>query len=503
MARFLGIDVGTTALRGALVRSALRKLEVERYVEIPLTERPGSPGHLAELGEAGRNLLRALPAQPDVVIAAVPGEEVSLRMLELPASARKRIAEILPFELEALLPYDPHDAIYDHQPASTELPGAGATTIRVLAASALPAHVSALLDRLKLAGLEPRELATGAAALDGLCSLLPELRAEGPILLVDLSDHRTDLCFLQSGTCVFARTIEIGIEDLPGAASDAQHELQRTMASFRGAGFAAPARVLLSGPGANADGAGAWIASALGVREVTPLVLPTPTVTNTQASPSFGLATALASRGLLGRRRINLRKGQFATTDTRGQVIEHINMIVTCAVIVVMTAMFSLKARQMLLSDEQTALKAELASVTKEVFGQSISEASQAEQMAKNPRWSDPLPRFDAYDALEAVSSSVQDNIKHEVRRLTVEVADEKREGRLELQGVLDSLGQRDEIVSALEKHPCFHDIQLGRTSPSGADNRITYQIEASVQCPGEGGADAKSKKKKGAEAEP
>ncbi|MFI5306617.1 MAG: type IV pilus biogenesis protein PilM [Polyangiales bacterium] len=496
MARFLGIDVGTTALRGTLIRSALRKLEVERYVEIPLVEQPGSPGHLAELGDAGRNLLRALPAAPDVIVAAMPGEEVSLRMLELPGAARKRIAEILPFELEALLPYDPHDAVYDHQPASAETGGGAAGVVNVLAASVLPTHVSALLDRLKLAGLEPRELAAGAAALDGLCSLLPELRAAGIVLLVDLGDHRTDLCFLRAGMCVFARTIAIGIEDMPGAAADAQHELQRTLASFRGAGFEAPSRVLLSGPGAIADGAAAWIASALGVREVTPLGLPTPTVAQTLPSPAFGLATALAARGAMGRRRINLRKGAFATTDTRGEVVEQLSMIVTCVVLVVMTAMFSLKMRQMLLSDEQQALKTELASVTKEVFGHSITEAAPAIQLAKNPRWTDPLPRFDAYDAVEAVSAAVAPSISHEVRRLSVEVADEKREGRMELQGVLDSLVQRDEIVSALEKHPCFHDIQLGRTSPGNTDNKISYQIEATVQCPGDGSAESKGKKK-------
>src|SRR3954469_1785909 len=116
MARFLGIDIGDSALRGVLVRSALRKLEVERYVEIPLTQLPDSPGRVPELNEAGRNLLRALGVTPDSIVASLAGEETSLRVIELPAAARKRIAEVLPFELETVLPYDPHDAIIDYQP---------------------------------------------------------------------------------------------------------------------------------------------------------------------------------------------------------------------------------------------------------------------------------------------------------------------------------------------------------------------------------------------------
>jgi hypothetical protein len=91
MARYLGIDIGKHALRGVLVRSALRKLELERYVEIPLVQPEGSPGRLPELSEAGRNLLRALGATPDAIIAGLAGEETSLRVIELPAAARKRV----------------------------------------------------------------------------------------------------------------------------------------------------------------------------------------------------------------------------------------------------------------------------------------------------------------------------------------------------------------------------------------------------------------------------
>ena len=114
------------------------------------------------------------------------------------------------------------------------------------------------------------------------------------------------------------------------------------------------------------------------------------------------------------------------------------------------------------------------------MFGETISDPALAEARVKNPKASDPLPRFDAFDALAAVSAAIKPEITHEVRRLLIEVADEKREGRLELQGALDSLAQRDEIVSQLEQHPCFHDIELGKHRRRRAtQDRINYQIEA------------------------
>jgi hypothetical protein len=96
------------------------------------------------------------------------------------------------------------------------------------------------------------------------------------------------------------------------------------------------------------------------------------------------------------------------------------------------------------------------------------------------------------------VSAAIPQEISHEVKRLMLEVADEKREGRMELQGALDSLAQRDQIVSQLGNHPCFHDIELGKTTPVPNQNRINYQIEAVLQCPGESGeSPAKNKPKK------
>jgi general secretion pathway protein L len=487
MARFLGIDVGENALRGVLVRSALRKLEVERYVQIPLAEPPRSPGRLPELAEAGRNLLLALKTPPDAIVAAVPGEDVSLRVLDLPAAARKRIGEVLPFELEALLPYDPHDAVIDHQPARTAGP-----ELQVLAAAVLRPRVQSLLDELRHAGLEPRELAAGAAALDGLSILVPELAGELPVLVIDLGDHRTDLCLLAAGSCVAARTLDFGIEDMPGAADATRRELARTMLSFRSGGVAAPTVAYLCGSGSVAEDAASWLASALAI-EVKLLALPSST--SGPASPVFGKAAALAARGAVARRRINLRIGEFASTNARGSLIEHVNLIVTCTVVVVMTAMFALKARQMLLADEQRSLREELAAVTQEAFGKSIEDPAEAQALVEDPKFSDPLPRFDAYDAFAAISAAVPSEISHEVRRLRIDVADEKREGQVELQGVLDSLTQRDEVVAGLEKHPCFREIQLGRTTPAGTGDRINYQIEALVRCPGE--ADPKGKKKK------
>jgi hypothetical protein len=160
-----------------------------------------------------------------------------------------------------------------------------------------------------------------------------------------------------------------------------------------------------------------------------------------------------------------------------------------------MAMMFSLKATQARLVDEQAVLQEQLTSATKEVFDVAISDVEEADQRVNNPQSDDPLPRFDAFDALAALSASVPDEITHEVRRLTIDVADEKREGTMELQGALASIAQRDQLVGELSKHPCFRDNEKGKTSPARGEDMIQYTIEAVVQCPGEGRAKNGDKK--------
>lgn len=497
MARFLGIDITATSVRGVLVKSALRKAEVERYVEIPLTAGPSDPARAVELAEAGANLLRALAATPDTIAAVTPGEVVSLRALELPAAARKRLAEIIPFELESVLPYEPSEAVIASQPIRMT-----PETLTVLTASVQRHHVMSQLASLRAAGLEPTELAAGAAVFDGLPHLVPALDAKGPIVVIDIDAERTDVCLLEGGRTVAARTLAVGLSDARDSSQELGIELQRTLAAFQAGGAAQPTAAYVCGVASHAASLPSWLTTVLSV-PTDRLALPP----SMQGGPSphlgFARATALAARSILSRPRIDLRIGDLTATHRRVRLADHASLAVACAVFVVLSAMFSLKMRQSLLTEERDALRARLGTVTEELFGEAIEDPTAVQDRIENPRNKDPLPRFDAFDALAAISASIPEEIKHEVKRMRIDVAQEKHEGRLELQGALESLGSRDTIVSKLEEQGCFRDIELGRTSPIPGGTMINYQLEAVVACPGEGPLDKKAKKPAGEEAAP
>jgi len=491
MARILGLDIDHDALRGAVVRTAFRRVEVERYVQIPLTEAVGSPGRVPELADAYQNLLRAIEMPPDSVVTAMPGLDLSVRSVSLPEAAAKRIADILPFELETVLPFSPDESVIAHQPAATRDGQLG-----LMVAAAPEARVEAYLAGLSAAGIDPDQVAAGATALDGVVGLLPELLSTGTQLLLEVRRTTTDICMIADGKCVAARTLSVGTDVLNERSDSLWMEIQRTLSSARAAGIAPADRVYLLGEGSTADGMGHWLSDRLGT-DVEALALPA-AASGLPAQAIFGRALALAGRSTVVGKHINLRSGRFTSGRSGNRLLAHGNLLAVCSFFILLSMVFSLNAQHSMLLDEQARLQGGLATVTKEVLGREIDSVEAVEHMIKTQKSKrDPLPRFDALDVLEALSSRVPPDVVHEVRRLRIEVADDKRDGRLELQGTLATLEQRDALAAELLGHPCFTELEKGRTTPSRDKSKINYQLEATIHCPGDSGGKKKKKKKK------
>lgn len=481
MARILGLDIDRDSLRGVLIKTAFKRTEIESFVEIPLSAQDG-PERLPELHAGIANLLRALGKPPDIVHSALDGEQASLRVVELPLAASKRAAEVLPFELESMLPFEVSDAVVDYQPIDTQ-----GGQMRLLAAAALRERVREHLALFQDGPLEPRELAVGAAALDGLRALCPELSI-GRHIVLELDNAESNFCALVKGRAAFARTLSIGAAAFPEGELLFYSAVRQTLAAYRATGAEQPERIYLGGQGPLEEIA-VELAHQTGVT-VELLSLPRTEADEKSLPLTFTRAAALAGRGLLPGKRINLRIGEFASSRARSDLASQMSLLAMCGVAVLLCLVFALKARQSSLVDEQNALTKQLGETTLKVFGKRETSASKVAALLKSPPNENPLPRFDAYDALAAISDAVDsapEKIVHEVRHIRIDLAEEKKEGKLELQGALASIEQSDAIVTQLKAHGCFKDIQRGRTSTGRTADTINYQIEAKVQCPGEG----------------
>ena len=451
---------------------------MERYAEAPLPYSAESESEEDLLAAAIAQILAEGAQPPDRIIASLGGEAASLRLIDLPAGVEKKAAEVLPGELGAVLPFDVEDAVVDYQ-----IVGRDATTIQLMAVAAPRQSVADRLRELQSAGVDPRELAVGAAAFDGLGALLGESLEDKTVLVIDVGPRSTDFAVLTNGRCTFARTISGGMDLVEsGRRADLGGALQRTFASYRAQRSETPSLILLSGETAPMESARQWLTEQLGVPcGVAPL--PEAAGADEEMRPKFTKAAALAARAISRGKQLDLRRGEFASQAAASEIRKHLRLIAVCFAAVILSFGVSLIARYRVANAEHESLTATLAEVSKDLLVEEAHSALHArELLTAGPRIDDPLPRFDAYDVLEAISESIPADIQHDTRRLLIEIDDDGDDGRFEIQGTVGSIAERDRLVDALQTHACFADFEKGSIS-TAVEDRKDYKLVGKVRC--------------------
>jgi Tfp pilus assembly PilM family ATPase len=478
MSLVLGLEVTPRAVRGAFLRTTLRGSEMERYAEAQLPYSAESESDADLLKAAIAQVLSQGARPPDRVIASLSGEAASLRLIDLPAGVEKKAAEVLPGELGAVLPFDVEDAIVDYQ-----VVGRDESTIQLMAVAVPRQNVADRLHELQAAGVDPRELAVGAVAFDGLGALLAESLGDKTVLVIDVGPTSSDFAALTNGRCTFARTVSGGMDLVEsGRRAELGSALQRTFASYKAQRSEAPSLILLSGETAPMESARQWLTEQLGV-ECGVAALPAAPGADAEMRPKFTKAAALAARAISRGKQLDLRQGEFASKAAASEIRKHVRLIAVCFAAIVLSFAVSLMARYRVARAEHAELTATLAEVSKDLLGEEAHSALHArELLTAGPRIDDPLPRFDAYDVLEAISESIPADIQHDTRRLLIEIDDDGDTGRMELQGTVSSIAERDRLVEQLQTHPCFADVEKGSISTAVAD-RKDYKLVVKVKC--------------------
>jgi general secretion pathway protein L len=481
MSTWLGIDIGTTAVKVAAVRSAYRKTQLLGMASVEVVQ----AGGVAEaIVMATRAVMGERQGLGDAIAIAVEGSRATVKVVGLPASAAKQLAEVLPFELEASLPFDLADAVFDYRllPGVREKKG---EELSVLVGVAKTADVKERIDLVKGAlGTEPERVGLGAFPIANLVGIVPTL-AEGIVAVVDLGTVSSDIVILSNGEPLFARTVGLGTKGLPGTAPKLARELRTTIAAHRSQGGEAPTRVLLCGGGAYVSGAEAFLSSAL---ELPVEKLPPPTLEATSLAPddtatiarfakAIGLAVGLGPRS----GGLNLRRGPLAFERGMAWVRERIPLLAGLAAVILVSFLFSAWAQLYAKSKEKAVLEAALGTVTKEVLGEETTSAERArellgQQTAINDE--DPLPHADAFDVMVKLSEQIPESITHDIEELDIQ------KNHVVVHGIVSTVADAETIRTNLKNERCFSEPKITRTTQMVGDNRQKYVLEFELKCP-------------------
>ncbi|KYF79596.1 general secretion pathway protein GspL [Sorangium cellulosum] len=486
MHRLLGIDAGKSVVRAALIRTAYRRVFVEALGEVAVTDAVSE----AEAIRAAVGLHR-----PDGAAIALSGERSFYRRLDLPAAAQKEVENILGFELEATVPFEMEDAVFDYRMLKRPL---GVETLPVFAAVARADDVRERIAVVKEAlGFEPERVALGAVALANLEAVMPELAApssagaSAPIAILDLDHLTSEIVILSGGEPVFARTLSRGTAGLPGTAPALARELRQTLAAWRNLGGEPLAGMFLVGGGATAQGAELFLSTQLGL---TILPLPTPrleglTPEQAAALPRFAKALGLALGLTPKTKGFNLRKGALEAERSYPFLREKIPILAGLGTVIALSFGFSVVAEMRTLDAERELLLASLATASRDVLGEETSDPVKARELLDQGPGAadeDPMPRVDAFDVMVQLSKAVPKEIVHDVLELDV------NRGHTTIQGVVPSVSDAQIIADHMKEHRCFRDVKIARTSQF-TEGRHKYVLELDLKC------EDKKKKKPGA----
>jgi general secretion pathway protein L len=244
-----GIDLGAFSIKFVMIDVGFRHSELRGTLETPVPE--GDAPLLQRQAQAIRQGLSQVSGEATLYLA-VPGDMLSIRLLDLPFTDARKIDQVIGYELEGQIVHALEDVLYDH--VTVRSGDEGSTE---LAVAAKRDDIGQLLEGLQAQGIQARALFAAPVVYRALASVMGAPPAPPPVLelataaeaaaeatpaeatpaeatptddgsarggygaILDLGHLRTNLCVIRDGQAVYARTIMRGGAQLTAAIAQA------------------------------------------------------------------------------------------------------------------------------------------------------------------------------------------------------------------------------------------------------------------------------------------
>lgn len=485
--QILGLDVRHHTLTAVLVKTGIKGNWIDSVIQVPLSI---PEGDAAEDGAALDKALAAVRQQlgkSDVApVASLPANEFSFRNIHIPFKDRRKILQVLPYELEPTLPRPVDEVVIDfrviHLPSQEE----GAN---IIAAALEKEKMSAFL-----APLAAHKLAPDTVSLSGYAAALC-LAKWGDIaencLFMDIDLDHCTLYILISGQVYLIRPIQIrpgGGDPVDKTKALCAH-IRRTLAAFEalfhlefeleevhvtGWGlmdldFEGEAPAILGIPVKRVD----LMADAGMTRKMAA----TPPAIQTDAS------LALALMEIQGFETFNFRKGPFSVHK---RWAEHRGYLVRTGILVIimLAALFANIMMDVGASERKVAeLDREIREIFQSTFPnitrivdplhQMKTAMAEAQQTTALPGENQSEVR--SIDILNEFSRLIPENIDVTITRMVV------GENSVLISGDTDTFNAVDEIQSRLDGSDLFGKVTISSTNRERTGNRIQFKMRIAL----------------------
>ncbi len=215
----VGLDIGQTTIKAVRLRRSFTGQESLTYFKqdlpAPLEDHPSD----ARLADSLRRFFKVNKLAGAEIVTALPCRDLFIRTLALPFRDPKKLLQVVPFEVENLIPLPLEEVAVDYQllgPGGMTGPENGSDVlVAAVPRTTLAQHVHLLTE----AGIEPSLIDVDALALYSLMQHLGRQGISFPpdLVLIDIGALKTTVCLTHQGHPSVIRTIAWGGQQLTQA----------------------------------------------------------------------------------------------------------------------------------------------------------------------------------------------------------------------------------------------------------------------------------------------
>jgi type IV pilus assembly protein PilM len=212
MTATIGLDIGTSAVRAALLQSGKRGVPtLRRYGEVALPQGAVEGGEIIDpviVEDAIRRLWKSTKLPKKGVVLGLANPRIVVRRVELPRVSDEALKAGLAQHVQEFIPMSPEDAVLDFLPVEETDPDSQTRPVLVVAAHR--EMVDQFLSVAEAAGLKVDGVDLQAFALVRAVFGAQIPVGEAPKALISLGAGLTQVVVTQDGVLQFLRLIPIG-----------------------------------------------------------------------------------------------------------------------------------------------------------------------------------------------------------------------------------------------------------------------------------------------------
>jgi general secretion pathway protein L len=475
----LGLDIRKNTVSAVLLNSGIKSVQIEAYDIVSISAQKESENTLAAALET---IVEKIDITGCDCVASFPANQALYRNIRVPFTNKKKIIQILPYELEPTLPFPVENLVIDFHTINIS---ENADHTDLIAAGIKKSVLENYIDTLASFKIKP-EIITISGYYPALC-LAKLAHVPEKWLFADIEVDKATVFAIASKRIFLIRSFPIPSNPV-SAVKSLGTNIQQTTAAFSelfNTDFI-PEEIRVTGPGIIELNFEKELSDLLEV-PVNPIELfrEIDTGIENYAASSFNCAKldnalALALNEDKGIDRLNFHKGRFAVNEF---LTRHKSSLVKTGIlagVVLALALLNFILDFYFINKKINHLNHQITDIFKTTFPEVTKIVDPLQQMkvkikeAKKSAFfpSETTKYIRSIDVLNEMSKRIPDKVDVDFTRLVIS------HENVMVSGITDTFNSADEIKRQIEESELFQKAIITSTSKEKSGNRIRFKLK-------------------------